>query len=332
MGDAVSRRRPRLLALSLTVLLAGCGGEQSTLQPHSEPAHAIRTLWWWMLVAAGIVFFGAVGMIAIAVARRREEGMPLLGSGDARGRLLVVIFGIVIPLITLVATFIVANFAVAAKTDAPAAGADPLRIDVVGHQWWWEARYPRSGAVVANELHIPVRTRVEVTVATDDVIHSFWVPELNRKIDLIPGERNRVELYADRPGRYRGQCAEYCGLQHAHMGLLVIAEPPGAFQRWLRAQAAPQQGGGAGYATFDSVGCGACHAIRGTDARGKVGPDLTHVASRQTLAALTIPNRRDQMIRWLRDPQGVKYGARMPAVAMSDRQRAQIADYLDGLR
>jgi cytochrome c oxidase subunit 2 len=330
MGSAV---RCRLLLICVTVALAGCGGGgQSTLEPHSEPAHAIRTLFWGMTVAAAIVFFGAVGMLGIAALRRHQEGMPLLGSGEMKARGLVVAFGIVIPLVTLVATFVVANFAVAAKTDAPAVGRDPIRIDIVGHQWWWEARYTPSGAVVANELHIPVRTKVEVTVATDDVIHSFWVPELNRKIDLIPGQRNRVELYADRPGTYRGQCAEYCGLQHANMGLLVIAQPAADYRRWVAAQAAPQTSAGPGYATFESVGCGGCHAIRGTQARGRVGPDLTHLASRQTLAALTIPNRRDQLIRWLRDPQGVKFGVRMPAVPMSDRQRAQLADYLESLR
>jgi cytochrome c oxidase subunit 2 len=184
--------------------------------------------------------------------------------------------------------------------------------------------------VTANEIHIPARTRVNLVAVTGDVIHSFWVPQLNRKIDMIPGRRNRILLYADQPGRYRGQCAEFCGLQHAHMAMYVIAQEPGDFQRWLRGQAAPA-------ATpppraFTAYGCGSCHTIRGTDANGTVGPDLTHVGSRETLAALTLPNDRASLAEWLRDPQHVKPGNKMPDLGLRQRDADALVSYLEGLK
>src|SRR5204862_5925651 len=147
---------------------------------------------------------------------------------------------ICIPITVNVAVFVASNFVVLKQTEAPAAGTTRMTIDVIGHQWWWEVRYPGTQAVTANEIHIPVGTRVNVVATTADVIHSFWVPELNRKIDMIPGRSNRVLLYADKPGRYRGQCAEFCGLQHAHMSMYVFADPPDRFRAWLAAQAKPQ--------------------------------------------------------------------------------------------
>jgi cytochrome c oxidase subunit 2 len=216
-------------------------------------------------------------------------------------------------------------------------GTTQLSIRVVGRQWFWEVRYPGGRAVTANEVHIPVRTRVDVLATTDDVIHSFWVPELNRKIDMINGRTNRVLLYADKPGVYRGQCAELCGLQHAHMAFDVIAEPQAEFRRWLANLAAPArapQGAAAqqGEQVFMAQQCASCHTIRGTSANGRIGPDLTHVASRQTLAALTIPNTRQELSSWIRDPQRIKPGNKMPALGLSDAQINAVADYLAGLR
>jgi cytochrome c oxidase subunit 2 len=173
---------------------------------------------------------------------------------------------------------------------------------------------------------------VTVVAVTDDVIHSFWVPRLNRKIDMIPGRRNRVELYADKPGRYRGQCAEFCGLQHAHMAMYLYADEPDRFTAWLRAQTAPARRDAAGERAFEGNGCASCHAIRGTKAQGSVGPDLTHVGSRTTLAALTIPNDRAALADWLRDPQHVKPGNRMPDLGLSDAEVRTLVRYLEGLK
>ena len=211
----------------------------SALDPRSEPAREIATLWWWMLAVAGTVLGGALFLLFVAWLRRRTPGFPLLGGREGVATALVVVFGIVIPLATNVAVFVVANFVVAHATDAPNPRTTRLTMEVIGHQWFWEVRYPGTRAVTANEIHIPTGTRVDVVVRTADVIHSFWVPQLNRKIDLEPEQVNRVELFADTVGRYRGQCSEYCGLQHAHMGFYVFADPPRVFVRWLHHNAQP---------------------------------------------------------------------------------------------
>jgi cytochrome c oxidase subunit II len=331
----VGRLAPPALA-AVALLQAGCGN-QSALSPEGRPARDIETLWWWMLVAAGIVFFGAIVMLAMSWWRRRAKGLPWLGEREGATNRLVVVFGIAIPIVVLVSLFVVANLVVAKNTEAPAVGSTRLTIRVIGHQWFWEVRYPGTAAVTANEIHIPVRTRVDVLASTADVLHSFWVPELNRKIDMINARTNRVLLVADRPGVYRGQCAELCGLQHAHMALKVIAEPAGRFRRWLAnmaAPAAPPRGGAAqrGQQVFLAEQCASCHTIRGTAANGRVGPDLTHVASRRTLAALTIPNTRANLVAWIRDPQRIKPGNKMPALGLSNARIDAVADYLAGLR
>ena len=339
-GAPVSRARRITTAGALLVAagLTGCGGRgQSTLNPHSGPAHDISTLFWWMLVAASVVFAGTLGFIVLAFALRHRRGAPLIGDREGPSRRLVVVFGVAIPFVTLIGVFIVANFAVASKTDAPAPSPRNVRVDVVGRQWWWEMRYPGTPAVTANELHIPVRTQVDVHVSSADVIHSFWVPELNRKIDMIPGHPNRVGLYADRPGRFAGQCAEYCGLQHAHMRLVVVAEPMDRYRAWLKAEAAPAAaptGAQAqrGQQLFLANACASCHQIRGTAAQGRIGPDLTHLGERASLAALTIPNTAAELRAWISDPQHVKPGNRMPGLNLSGPQFDAIVAYLRELR
>ena len=317
-------------------LLGGCG-DQSTLSPKSRPAREISTLWWWMLVVASVVFAGAVGMLALAWWRRRRTGLPLLGEREQAISGLVVAFGIVIPAVVLVSLFVVANLVVAKDTEAPDPRSTRMTLRVVGHQWFWEVRYPGSPAVTANEIHIPTRTRIDVLATTGDVIHSFWVPQLNRKIDMINGRTNRVLLYADKPGVYRGQCAELCGLQHTHMAFEVIAEPPDRFRAWLARMASPAAApttplAREGQRVFYSEQCASCHTIRGTSAVGRVGPDLTHLASRTTLAALTIPNSRAELADWIRDPQAIKPGNKMPALGLREDQIRALVDYLSGLR
>jgi cytochrome c oxidase subunit II len=336
----VAERRVRARFVAPVVLLsalAGCGGDQSALEPRSRASSDIATLWWWMFVIACVVFAGALGFLGIAWLRRRRAGLPVVD--DERPKLnlgLVLVFGIVIPLVVNVTLFVIANFVVIKQTEAPAATTTPITIEVTGRQWFWEVRYPGANVVTANEIHIPARTRVNLVAVTGDVIHSFWVPQLNRKIDMIPGRRNRILLYADKPGRYRGQCAEFCGLQHAHMAMYVFAQEPADFQRWLRQQAAPARppagaGARAGAKVF-SDDCASCHTIRGTTANGQVGPDLTHVGSRTTIAALTLPNDRAALADWLRDPQHVKPGNRMPDLGLSQRDVDALVSYLEGLK
>jgi cytochrome c oxidase subunit II len=207
-----------------------------------------------------------------------------------------------------------------------------VTIEVVAHDWWWEVRYPESGAITANEIHIPTGEPVLVVLRTADVIHSFWVPRLQVKADMIEGRSNELWLEADEPGRYRGQCAEFCGLQHANMVFWVEADPPSEFEDWLadqEADAAPPAG--AGLEVFLGSTCVGCHAIRGTEADATVGPDLTHLASRETIAAGIRPNTRAELARWITDPQGVKPGAVMPPTELSADDFDALLDYLESL-
>jgi cytochrome c oxidase subunit 2 len=290
-----------------------------------------------MLGGSAVVFFGAVGLLALSWIRRNRKGVPLFGENEGIARGLVVLFGIVIPIVALIALFTVANISILRVTQAPAAGSTALTIEVVGHQWWWEVRYPGTNAVTANEIHIPTDTRVLLVARTADVIHSFWAPNLNRKIDMIPGRENRILLYADRAGRYRGQCAEFCGIQHAHMGLYVVAQPKADFEAWLSrmsqpaaAPTSPEAQDGA--RLFATMPCAGCHTIRGTSAAGTLGPDLTHLASRSTLAALTIPNDPGYLAGWIADPQHYKPGNRMPALSLTDSDLKALVAYLEGLK
>ena len=314
--------------LPAAALLAGCGSNrQSTLAPHSKAAREITTLWWSMMIGAWVVFGVVVMLLAVAFLRRRGEERP---RDDSRAKRLILIGGGVAPAVVLSVLFAFALRTMPA-TSAPRGNA-ALTVEVVGHQWWWEIRYPGTAAVTANELHIPARTDVRLEVRTDDVIHSFWVPELNRKIDLIPGRTNSILLRADRAGHYRGQCAEFCGLQHANMAFFVFADPPARFRAWLARESRPVSVHGEGEAAFAGVGCAACHTIRGTPARGDTGPDLTHVASRTSLAALTIPNTRGDLAAWIAGPQHVKPGNHMPDLDLEDAEVQALVDYLGRLK
>ena len=308
------------------LLLAGCGSKQDSLQPRSPQSHAIATLWWIMLAGSVVGLGVIVGLLVASWFKRNGRGR------DRPGTITVLVLGIAVPILVLVALFSYSDIFLLEGTSPPpanaATSAHSLSVRVTGHQFWWEARYP-GGAVTANEIHIPVRTTVVVSVRSPDVIHSFWVPQLNRKIDVMPDQVNRVELYADRPGRYRGQCAEFCGLQHAHMGFYVFADEPAAFRRWLAAQSRPAAK--APPSLFMDK-CSSCHAIRGSRATAHVGPDLTHVGSRTSLAALTLPNTPERMREWLAHTQDVKPGALMPQVDLTHVQVRRLAAYLESLR
>lgn len=318
------------VVVAFAVLVSGCGGEQDTLDPGSHPEGKIAHLFWVMLTGAGIGFAVVVGLLLLGWSRRDRADLPG-GGGERAATRLVVALGVVLPIVVLVALFVWADFFVARATEAPAPSSTALTVNVTGHDWWWEVRYPGTAAVTANEIHIPTRTRVDLVATTDDVIHSFWVPELNRKIDMIPGRRNRILLEADRPGRYRGQCSEFCGLQHAHMALVVVAEPPAKFKVWLANQAQPVAVTGSRGARVFATNCASCHTIRGTAASGQVGPDLTHLATRQTLGAVTLVNDPVHLRRWIRDAQAYKPGSRMPAMPLGGPDLRALVTYLGSL-
>lgn len=211
-------------------------------------------------------------------------------------------------------------------------------LEITGRQWWWQVRYlsgdPARNFTTANEIHIPAGQPVRLKLIGGDVIHSFWVPQLAGKMDAIPGQTNETWIEASAPGVYRGQCTEYCGVQHAHMSLLTIVQTPGDFQKWWQKQLAAPAGmnGRALQGRQDfQAHCGNCHAIRGTEAGGALGPDLSHLMQRTTLAAVTLPNNRQALAHWIADPQSLKPGALMPSPALSDDELANIDAYLNSL-
>jgi cytochrome c oxidase subunit 2 len=314
------------VAGGVPALVAGCGGRQSTLAPDSHASKSIDTLWWIMFVGATVIF--AVVCLLLVVALLRARGSTEVDrTSSPRATRFVVVAGGIAPLVVLVGLFVLILRTIPA-TSAPH-GHVAMTVHVTGRQWWWDIRYDGTRVRTANELHIPVGEDVKVIATTDDVIHSLWVPRLNRKIDTIPGKENTVLFRADRPGAFRGTCAEFCGVQHAKMGLLVVAEPRARFQAWLRRQARPAR---KELLLFQNLGCGGCHTIRGTSAHGKVGPDLTHVASRATLAAATLPNTLDALGSWVANPQAAKPGAKMPQIPMSQSQFRRLLAYLETLR
>jgi cytochrome c oxidase subunit 2 len=330
-------RRGRAVALGAGLLLAlaaaGCGSDQSTLDPHSHQARKIDELWWWMLGISLLGLAVVVALLTLAYVRRRR------GSPDERaGWAVVITSGIALPILVLSALFVVSDVLLIKTTEAPAAGSTQMTVRVIAHQWWWEFRFPgRPDAITANELHIPVGTRVNLVATTADVIHSFWVPELNRKIDTIPDQENRILLEADRRGVYRGQCAEFCGLQHARMSVLVYADPPAQFRAWLARQAEPAPAPTTarerrGMEVVTSGACSACHTVRGTSAAGDTGPDLTHVGGRTTLGAVTVPNDPASLVRWIEDSQDVKPGNQMPDIRLPRSDLDGVVAYLRHLR
>ncbi len=278
----------------------------------------------------GLAFVTA--LLITAYVRRRSMG-PGREPGERAGWIVILTLGVGVMVAGLVTLFVVSDVFVIRGTEAPAANSTKLTVRAVGHLWYWEFDYPGTKAVTADELHIPARTPVLVQVRSADVIHSFWVPELNRKIDAIPGQDNAVELYADHPGVYRGECNQYCGLQHAHMGFLVFADPPATFRKWLARQSQPARTtASAGERVFMQGPCSSCHAIRGTPANSDVGPDLTHIASRTTLAGVTVANTPAQLARWITDSQSIKPGNQMPDIPLPAAKLHALVAYLETLK
>jgi cytochrome c oxidase subunit 2 len=324
----VRRFAPLLLALGL----AACGVEQSALAPTGHEAEHIARLFWIMTTGGAVIWAAVVGLAIYASRirpgphRRSTVSWLILGGGVA------------FPVCVLAALLVYGVLLMPELRD----GEARLRIEVVGEQWWWRVHYwlPAADAPVvgANEVVLPVGERVEFVLSSPDVIHSFWIPPLAGKLDMIPGRVTRFTVQANEPGLYRGQCAEFCGESHALMAFAVRALEPAEFETWLTARAEPAGTAEAsvvrrGQTAFLAAGCGACHTIRGTAAAGVIGPDLTHVGSRATLAAGTLPNDPESMRRWIAAPDVIKPGVRMPAFGMlPDEMIADIAAYLESLK
>lgn len=306
----------------------------STFETAGPAAARLASLGWAMTVIGAIVFLVVMALLLVPLWRRRNapivDGPPL----PVNERAWILYAGTLAPGIILAGVFVMTLGAY--RSSAPDAPA-PLTIEVTGHQWWWEIRYPDQHVLTANEIHLPVGRRVKIVLKSGDVIHSFWVPNLAGKTDAIPGAVNTTWLEADTVGSWRGTCAEFCGMQHAHMALSVVAERDGDFARWLaneRAVAAAPTDSAVleGEHAFLNTQCVYCHTVRGTQATGQVGPDLTHIASRLTLASGTLPNTRGNLAGWIMNPDRIKPGTMMPAVPLDAGRLEAIVTYLESLK
>lgn len=315
----------------------------SILAPASTPAHEIYALSQFVIVITGAIFVVVGGLLAFVIIKFRARG------SDARhepaqiyGSVQVELAWTVIPVLIVVVLFLTTARVIFEIQDAPEPKS-ALAVTVVGHQFWWEFRYPKLGIVTANELHLPVSTRhaprpAYLQLLSADVDHSFWVPQLGGKTDLIPNHPNQMWIDPEKAGLYLGQCAQFCGIEHAKMLIRVYVDTPDQFAAWVKAQQQPgaqpdaqDSGVVAGRHVFETEACANCHTISGTPAKGTFGPDLTHLMSRATIAAGAAPNTPDNLRSWIQDPNTFKPGALMPAMQLSDKETNQVVAYLTTL-
>ena len=293
------------------------------------PAEAIGSL---AVIVGGIALLILVGVeAALVYAAWRYRAARVAGPvRQTYGHTRLEVAWTIAPAVVLAVVFAFMLATMVEITGATPAGEPVLRVKAIGHQWWWEYRY--GDVVSANELHIPVGTIVDLELSSADVIHSFWVPPLAGKIDMIPGQTNRLRLFARAPGTFEGQCAEFCGVEHAWMRIRVVALTREDYERWLANESRGASQGGEGERVFMANICVSCHTVRGTAAAGTSGPDLTHVGARATLGAGVLPNDVAAMRGWLADPQHFKPGSFMPRVPLSDADLDALAAYLGSLK
>jgi len=319
-------------------------GAHSALAPAGPQAERVHALWQFMWIVSAVVWVVVVLAALYATFRRRmpavdaplEEREPLSSGGPG---MLTAVIGATAATIVVLFVFLILDFRTGRALTTPPAGALPIK--VTGHQWWWDVQYPSSRpdqiVTTANEIHVPIGRPVVLELASADVIHSFWPPNLVGKRDLIPGYTSTLWFRADSAGLYRGQCAEFCGYQHAKMAFYIVAEPPEKFTAWLAQQRDSAHTPAdsltrRGREVFLSSSCVMCHSIQGTPAGSRVGPDLTHLGSRLTIAAGTLPNTRGNLAGWIVDPQSIKPGAEMPSNQISPDDLQALLAYLETLR
>ena len=312
---------------------------ESAFNPAGPQADRIADMWWYMFWVSAAVW--ALVVIALFYSAWRGHRRDVADQSDETNNRLrrPVSIALAATVLILVVTLVYDIFTGEALASLPRDKA--LRIKITGHQWWWEAEYidpvPGNQIATANEIHIPVGEPVQIIGSSADVIHSFWIPDLAGKKDLIPGHATAMWLQADKPGIYRGQCAEFCGHQHAKMAVLVIAESRSQFDSWYKKSALPAAPppdsiSRVGEKVFMSRGCPLCHTVGGTPAMGRIGPPLTHIGSSYTLAAGTLKNTRGNLAGWIVDPQGIKPGVKMPPNDLSGSELQAILSYLTSLK
>ena len=334
-GQWLSRQFIPLVTLACLGLFAGgCAGQPSVLDPHGPSADRIASLSWFLFGAAALVFVIVVALLCFAIFRRRSPTVEPLPD-DRRTLRLVILAGAVVPLIVLA---ILMGLGIYTEQVLAAPSSEPqYTIDIIGHQWWWEVHYAKEGITTANEIHIPVGEPVFIKLTSADVIHSFWVPQLKEKQDTIPGQTSTIWLQADQPGSYWGECAEYCGVEHAKMNILVVADKSDDFAAWLSTeekQPPPPTDPTifAGQQVFLGSACVYCHTVEGTNATGKVGPDLTHFASRQMLGAGVLANNTGNLAGWIINSQALKPGNKMPPMYLNADELQQLLAYMESLK
>ncbi|WP_426955786.1 cytochrome c oxidase subunit II [Muricoccus radiodurans] len=313
--------------------LGGCSGAQAPLDAWGVQAERIAALSHVLFWGGGLIFLITMGALVLAIAA------PAHWRQRMGTRSFAIAAGIVFPVVTLTALLAHA-LGVSRAIMRPMSDA-PMRVEIVGRQFWWEVRYPDlgEGALTANALHLPVGREVELHLTSGDVIHSVWIPNLHGKMDMIPGRVNRQRLRADRTGVLRGQCTEFCGLQHTLMAFDVVVQEPAEFEAWVARQRAPVPAPETaaqrrGMQVFGEAGCGACHAVRGTEWKARIAPDLSRVGSRLTLAAGALANRHSNLAGWIAAPQDIKPGNAMPAYAraLEGADLLAVTDWLESLR
>jgi cytochrome c oxidase subunit 2 len=324
----------------ILLTLTGCQGWQSALDTHGPEARTLEHLFWIFVAVLGAVWIATMIAVLLSLRQRRAPGEHPLSVDQTTDRRMTIVVSSSVALTAIIVLSLTAlsyggQRALFSHKDGV------VSMMIVGHQWWWEIQYedqqPSRTFTTANEIHVPVGEPVLIKLESSDVIHSFWVPSLAGKLDLIPGRQNQIQIQADRPGIYRGQCAEFCGNQHAHMGMLVIAESRDEFDRWRERQISAAQEPGdpesqRGHDIFLTKPCLMCHQIRGTSAGGRVAPDLTHLGSRRTIAAGALETTRGNLAAWIVDPQGIKPGVHMPVVKLEPDEIQPLATYLEGLK
>jgi cytochrome c oxidase subunit II len=336
----------RMMLFLFFLFLSACsavpispGKTPSMLDTHGPDAAHISSLWWLMFGLGTVIYVVVIALVIAAMLRQRRQIAP--EGGKETGRNWIIWGGIVMPIGVLVLLFGYTMHILAAVENPQ---SDPaVHIRIIGRRWWWEVRYPDQNVITANEIHIPVGVPVQLQLESADVIHSLWIPQLHGKLDLIPTRINTLTIQADTADIYRGQCAEYCGLQHAHMGFIVVAESQDQYDAWIAAQQkpAPPPDDAAeirGQEVFLGAGCAYCHTIQGLDdtsvddSVADLGPNLTHLFSRQTIAAASLSNNRGNLAGWIIDAQHVKPGALMPPIYIPSEDLQALIAYLESLQ
>jgi cytochrome c oxidase subunit 2 len=320
------------------VIVAALVAAPSMLDPNGPEARHLAGVWWLMFALSSAVYAIVAGLVITAIVRRRRaepdpDLPPPRWTGRLREEAFIWIGGIAIPIVILT---VIAVVTVTTTTNLRQREPGALKLEVVGRRWFWDVSYPGTAVRTANEIHVPVGRPIEARLLSDDVIHSFWVPQLFGKLDMVPGQPNTLHFEASKPGTYRGLCAEFCGIQHARMDFLVVAESPAAFDRWVTrneslATASPvSEAGATGERVFQRESCGGCHTIRGTTGHGTIGPDLTDFGTRKWIGAITVPNDRGRLAAWISNSQSIKPGNLMPPISLEPDDLDALVTYLEG--